>query len=175
MAVLPAAAEAEEAVEAGKYMRNISKLIISIAVCQLAGVIGTIFSVPAIKNWYSFLEKPSFSPPNWLFGPVWIILFFLMGISLFLVWKRGLNNNEYKNAIYAFALQLILNIQWSVIFFGLKSPGVAFLEILLLWSAILYAIIIFYRISKYAVFLLLPYIFWVSFAAVLNFFIWQLN
>jgi tryptophan-rich sensory protein len=154
--------------------------------------------MPAIKNWYFFLNKPSFNPPDWIFAPVWTILFLLMGISLYLVWvknwaiavpaekqekkswnplstKLWLGSWREENVMAIFALQLILNILWSVLFFGLKLPGPAFFEILMLWFAILYTIINFYRISRSASWLLLPYILWVSFAAILNFFIWRLN
>lgn len=150
------------------------KLIISIIICELAGVVGSVFTMPAIKNWYFFLNKPSFNPPDWVFAPVWTILFLLMGISLYLVWQK-IGSWRREKAITIFALQLILNILWSVLFFGLKLPGPAFFEILMLWFAILYTIINFYRISRSASWLLLPYILWVSFAAILNFFIWRLN
>lgn len=177
----------------------IKKLLISIIICQLAGVIGSIFTTPSISTWYALFQKPDFMPPNWLFAPAWITLFLLMGISLYLVWaknwsvrvsesqspaKKAWNPISEKlwvgawkeeNSIAIFILQLILNILWSVIFFGLKLPGPAFFEILMLWFAILYTIINFYRISKIAAYLLIPYILWVTFAAFLNFSIWQLN
>ena len=175
------------------------KFIVSILVCQLAGIIGSFFTAPAIPtSWFTELKKPSFFPPNWLFAPAWTFLYLLMGISLFLVWKKNwgiiipAGEQEKKawnpfstklwrgswreeNAIFIFALQLVLNILWSVIFFGLRSPGIAFFEILMLWVAILYTIVNFYRRSKPAAYLLIPYILWVSFAALLNFSIWQLN
>lgn len=154
---------------------NITKLIVSILICQLAGFIGSIFTAPSIPTWYASLKKPGFSPPNWVFAPVWIILFLLMGISLYIIWNRGLEHEKVKSAIIIFSVQLILNILWSFLFFGLKSPFLAFLEIILLWLVILINIIRFYNISKTAGLLLLPYILWVSFAAVLNFFIWWLN
>jgi len=179
-------------------MKNVIKLIISIVVCQLAGVIGAVFTTPAISGWYASLEKPSFNPPNWVFGPVWTALYFLMGISLYLVWKKNwvsdspINPEEQKswnpisdrlwtgswrakNVIIIFFFQLVLNILWSVIFFGLKAPYFAFFEMLALWFSILYTIINFHRVSKKAGLLLLPYILWVSFALVLNFSIWWLN
>lgn len=154
-------------------MKNFIKLLISIIVCQVAGVIGAIFTTPAISGWYKSLQKPFFNPPNWIFSPVWIFLFLLMGISLYLVWDRGVREN--KKAIIIFGVQLVLNIFWSIIFFGLKSPGFAFLEIIILWLAILTTIISFYKVSKTAGLLLIPYILWVSFALILNFFLWQLN
>jgi len=153
-------------------MKNIVKLIVSILICEGAGIVGSIFTVPAIKTWYASLNKPFFSPPNWIFAPVWIVLFLLMGISLYLVWASP---RLKKDAVLIFILQLILNVLWSIIFFGLKSPGLALFEILMLWFAILYTIVNFYRISKSASFLLLPYILWVTFAAILNFAVWRLN
>lgn len=184
--------------EKENLMKNIIKFIVSILICQAAGVLGSIFTAPAIKTWYAFLEKPSFSPPDFVFAPVWVVLFLLMGIALYLVWaknwhievkageaerktwnpiSRKLLTGSWReeNAVLIFSLQLILNVLWSVIFFGLKSPGLAFFEILMLWFAILYTIINFYRISKASSFLLLPYLLWVTFAAVLNLSVWLLN
>jgi benzodiazapine receptor len=156
-------------------MSKALKLIISILVCQGAGVIGSVFTSPAIPTWYASLEKPSFNPPNWIFAPVWTLLFLLMGISLYLIWERGLENKKVRTAIFIFSVQLALNIVWSVIFFGLQAPLYAFVEIIILWLAILITIISFYKISKLAAFLLLPYILWVSFASILNFSIMILN
>ncbi len=156
-------------------MSKALKLIISILICQGAGVLGSLFTSPAITTWYASIQKPSFNPPNWIFAPVWTLLFLLMGISLYLIWDKGLENKKAKTAIFLFAIQLVLNILWSIIFFGLKSPLYAFIEIIMLWFAILFTIISFYKISKTAAFLLLPYILWVSFASVLNFSILTLN
>lgn len=147
-------------------MKKWLKLILAIVVCELAGVVGSIFTTPAISTWYATLVKPSFNAPNWLFFPVWTILFALMGISLYFAWPRGK---------IIFGAQLLLNILWSVLFFGLHSPLLAFIEIILLWIAILTTIIIFYRTSRTAAYLMIPYILWVSFAAVLNIFIVILN
>jgi len=154
---------------------KILKLVVSILVCQLAGIVGSLFTSPAISTWYTQLQKPSFNPPNWIFAPVWTLLFLLMGISFYLVWNKGLEDKKAKVALFIFAFQLVLNIFWSFLFFGLRFPLCAFIEIIILWLAILITIISFYRISKTAGLLLLPYIFWVSFAAILNFFLWQLN
>jgi tryptophan-rich sensory protein len=179
-------------------LNKIEKFIISVFICESAGIIGSFFTAPAISGWYDNLEKPFISPPNWVFGPVWTALFFLMGVSLYLVWtknwKAKVSAKEKKqkiwnslskklwtgswkeeNAIAIFVLQLVLNVWWSVIFFGLQSPIVAFFEIIALWFAILYTIVNFYRISREAALLLLPYLIWVSFAAVLNFMFWQIN
>lgn len=149
------------------------KLILALVICQAAGLIGSIFTAPAIPRWYASLVKPSFNPPNWVFGPVWITLYVLMGVSLFLVWKQ--EDGKTKAAIYVFFLQLALNTLWTPLFFGLEMPLAAFVVIILLWIAILVTILKFYKFSKLASYLLVPYILWVSFAAVLNFFLWFLN
>ena len=153
----------------------ISKLITSIVICQLAGVVGSIFTTPAIPTWYATLRKPSFTPPNWVFSPVWITLFVLMGIAAFLVWNKGLSDQKVKTALSIFAVQLILNVLWSVMFFGLRSPLAGLIEIAVLWMAILLTILYFFKVSHVAGILLIPYILWVSFAAVLNASIWRLN
>ena len=152
---------------------NLMKLIISILICQIAGGIGAIVTYPSIKGWYESLQKPSFNPPNWIFGPVWTLLYVLMGISLFLIWKN--NEKDNKSAISIFIVQLILNVVWSCLFFGLHSPFLAFLEITILWFFILFTIYKFWRIDKISSLLLVPYILWVTFASFPNFYIWKLN
>jgi len=161
-------------------IKNILKLIIAIIVCELAGIAGAIFTAPSISGWYAGLAKPALTPPAWVFGPVWTILFALMGISIFLVWKKHSNILEnvrmlrvWRWGVAFFILQLVLNVFWSIIFFGLRNPGAAFIEIIFLWLAIVLTIIAFYRVSRPAVYLLLPYILWVSFAGYLNYSIWQ--
>lgn len=154
---------------------NISKLIISIAICQSAGIIGSIFTISAIPTWYSFLNKPSFSPPNWIFGPVWTLLYTLMGISLYLIWQKGIEKKEVKRAINFFGIHLVVNALWSIIFFGLRNPLMGLVFIIILWALIIVVIDRFQRIDKRAAVLLLPYFAWVSFATVLNYTIWQLN
>jgi len=156
-------------------LRDILKLIISIVACQCAGVIGSIFTSTEIPTWYAALEKPFFTPPNWLFAPAWITLYLLMGISAFFIWRKGLVNRQVKLALLVFLLQLILNALWSVIFFGLHSPLYGVIVIVALWIAILFTILRFFPISTLAGALLLPYIGWVSFAAVLNISILVLN
>jgi benzodiazapine receptor len=151
------------------------KLVICLALTFSAAFIGSLFTRSAVPDWYATLNKPSFTPPNWLFGPVWTILYILMAISAFIVWQKGLANPAVRVALTIYLIQLILNALWSVIFFGLKFPLFAFFEILLLWSAIAFTIFTFARASITAAFLLIPYILWVSFAAVLNFSIWFLN
>jgi len=151
------------------------KLIVCLALTFSAAFIGSLFTREAIPDWYANLNKPSFTPPNWLFGPVWTILYLLMALSAFIVWQKGLANPAVRIALTIYLLQLILNALWSVIFFGLKMPWLSFIEILLLLTAIGLTILSFARVSITAALLLVPYILWVSFAAVLNFFIWILN
>lgn len=151
------------------------KLAISILVCEAAGLIGSVFTAPAIAGWYSNLQKPVFTPPSWVFAPVWTLLFLLMGISLYLVWQKGLNKKPVETAVTFFGFQLGLNVLWSVLFFGLKNPFLAFLEIIFLLASILATTIFFYRLSKPAGYLLVPYLLWVSFAALLNYSVWTLN
>jgi len=153
---------------------DILKLVASLLVCQMAGFVGSLFTTPAIPNWYAGLNKPSFTPPNWIFSPVWISLFVLMGISLFLVWRKQ-DHPFFRVALICFSIQLLLNVLWSIAFFGLKSPLLGLIDILLLWIAILLTIYAFFKVSRWAGGLLLPYLLWVSFAAVLNFFLWTLN
>lgn len=155
--------------------KNFLKLIIALIVPQLFAIIGSIFTSSSVDTWYSLINKPSFNPPNWIFGPVWIVLYLLMGISAFLIWRKGLNKKEIKFALAIFAFQLVLNLFWSFLFFNLQNPGIAFTEIISLWFAILATFLAFYQISKPAAYLLIPYILWVAFAAVLNFSIWTLN
>jgi len=151
------------------------RLIVSIVACQLAGIIGSVFTARAIPTWYATLHKPSFTPPNWLFGPAWITLYLLMAIAAFLVWRKGLSDRLVKWALITFLVQLVLNALWSVVFFGLQWPFGGVIVIVGLWVAILFTILRFFRVSIAAGVLLLPYILWVSFAAVLNVSIWLLN
>ena len=156
-------------------LKYVFKLLISIAACQCAGVVGSLFTTPAIPTWYAALQKPAFTPPNWLFAPAWITLYLLMGISASIIWHRGLNNRAIRVALIIFLIQLILNALWSVVFFGLESPLCGIVVIVLLWMAILLSIIMFFRVSTLAGSLLLPYIGWVTFAALLNIYIFVLN
>jgi benzodiazapine receptor len=158
-----------------KMTIEILKLVMSIVICQLAGVMGSLFTRPAIPTWYATLEKPSFTPPNGVFSPAWITLFVLMGIAAFLVWNKGLSDQRVKIALSIFAVQLILNVLWSVMFFGLRSPLAGLIDIVILWIAISLTILYFFKVSNMAGILLIPYILWVSFAAGLNFSIWRLN
>jgi benzodiazapine receptor len=156
-------------------IRDIWKLVVSIVACLAAGAIGSIFTRSAIPTWFATLEKPVFSPPNWLFAPVWTLLYILMGIAAFLVWRKGLGNRQVRSALIVFLIQLILNTLWSVVFFGLESPLFGLVIISVLWVVILVTVIQFYKISRAASVLLWPYLLWVTFAAVLNYSIWLLN
>ena len=156
-------------------LKKILKLVVAVFICQLAGVIGSIATFPSIPTWYATLNKPAFNPPNWIFGPVWTTLFTLMGIAAYLIWQIGYQNPKVKQALKIFALQLVLNSFWSILFFGLHNPLAAFIEIIVLWIAILTTIILFHRLSKAAGWLLVPYLLWVSFAALLNLTIVVLN
>lgn len=157
----------------GSARGNTFKLIISLIIPQLAGVLGSYFTIGSVKDWYPVLVKPALNPPAWVFGPVWTTLYLLMGISLWLVWKS--NAIEKKRAIVLFFVQLILNAIWSPIFFGAHAIGNALAIIVLLWAAIVLTILVFTKISKSTAWLLVPYILWVSFAAYLNYAIWVLN
>lgn len=154
---------------------NFLKFIISVILCFIAAGIGSIFTSSAIPVWYDTLRKPSFTPPGWLFAPVWSALYLMMGISLFLVWKTGVDSKVTKIGLLFFGGQLVLNALWSVVFFGMKSITGGLVMIIVLWILILITILLFYKVSEIAAYLLIPYILWVSFASVLNFFIFRLN
>ncbi|MBE0517427.1 MAG: tryptophan-rich sensory protein [Methanophagales archaeon] len=149
-------------------VKDILKLIASIVVCHLAGQIGAVATSASIQTWYVTLNKPFFTPPNWLFAPVWLTLYTIMGISLFLIWRLGVQDRHVKIALALFGFQLLLNTFWSIAFFGLRSPLAGLSVIILLWIAIAVTIVKFLPLSKPAGLLLLPYILWVSIAAALN-------
>lgn len=170
-------------------INNTIKLIIAIVVSEFAGVVGAFFTTPAIQSgWYTTLARPALNPPAWVFGPVWTTLFALMGVATFLVWSSYAKASEDKKkgikiALVLFGIQLVFNTLWSIIFFGstsltingLNNIGIALIEIVFLWVAILATIIAFAKISRPAAWLLVPYIIWVSFAVYLNYAIWILN
>jgi tryptophan-rich sensory protein len=149
-------------------MRDIGKLFISVVGCELVGIAATPFTIAAIPTWYATLNKPFFSPPNWVFGPVWTTLYFLMGVSAFLIWQKGLQKKQVKRAFVYFILQLIFNFLWSLLFFGLHSSLFGLIGIVLLLIFIVLSIVSFYKLSKIAAYLLVPYLIWVSFATILN-------
>jgi translocator protein len=146
---------------------DIKKLVISCLAVLGAGFAGSFF-VTHSSGWYEALKKPVFTPPAWVFGPVWTVLYLLMGIALFLVWRKGVASAAGKTAIAAFILQMVLNVIWTPIFFGFKQPLIALGEIVMLWLAVITTILSFWKVSRPAGILLLPYIIWVSFAAILN-------
>jgi tryptophan-rich sensory protein len=135
-------------------------------------VVGSVFTVSAIPTWYAALHKPWFSPPNWLFAPVWLTLYFLMGVSLYLLWG---NRQRASAALGVFVVQLVINVLWSVVFFGAQQLFYGFVVIVALWIAILATIALSYGISRGAAAALLPYIVWVTIASALNYYVWILN
>lgn len=149
-------------------MKNLLKLIASVLACELVGILSAPFTIAAIPTWYATLIKPSFSPPNWLFGPAWTLLYFLMGVSFYLIWKQGWRKKAVKKAGLFFLVQLSLNFLWSFLFFGLRSPLLGLIDIALLWLFIVATMQMFYPSSKLAFYLLVPYLLWVSFATILN-------
>ncbi len=154
-------------------MKNWLKFLISILLPQIAGGLGALVTISSVGSWYQMIEKPSFNPPSWVFGPAWTTLYILMGIALYIIWTS--NHFLKKRALQLFGIQLFLNAIWSPAFFGLESPIAGLIVIIPLWVAILACIKLFYPISKWAAFLLIPYIIWVSFATILNASIWYLN
>jgi tryptophan-rich sensory protein len=165
-----------------KLAIKILRLAASILIPQLAGAVGSVITIPSINRWYRTLRKPGFNPPSSVFAPVWTILYFLMGISLYLVLDKYRSEDtppavktRAEKAIEVFGVQLGLNSIWSFLFFGLKSPLYGLVDIILLWISIVATIVLFAPISPVAAILLAPYIAWVSFAAVLNYSIFQLN
>lgn len=146
-----------------------------IVACELAGVIGSVFTFQAIPTWYAALQKPVFNPPNWIFGPVWTLLYALMGIAAYRVWHTGYHRRAVKRAVILFLVHLAVNVLWSVLFFGAKNIPVAFADIALLWVMILSLIFRFSAVDAVSGYLLVPYLAWVSFAMVLNYYLWILN
>ncbi|MCF7835883.1 MAG: tryptophan-rich sensory protein [Candidatus Marinimicrobia bacterium] len=151
---------------------NYKRLIISLALPQLAGIVGSFFTISSVSTWYAVLEKPSFNPPSWVFGPAWVLLYFLMGISIYLIWN---NPQKTKCVVALFWVHLFFNAIWSIIFFGLQNPFWAFVDIIIIWLFIIVLMVKFWKISKWSTYLFIPYLLWVSFASILNFSIWFLN
>jgi len=156
-------------------LKNLPKLLTSIIGCELVGVAATPFTLSAIPTWYQYLNKPFFSPPNWVFGPVWTILYFLMGVAAYMVWIKDLRKKQVKIALSFFLTQLVFNFFWSILFFGLHSPILGLIDIVILWILIFIAITKFHKISQTAAYLMIPYLLWVSFASLLNLSIVLLN
>jgi len=159
-------------------MNNLSlplKIVIAVAICLAIGSASGLATASSINDWFVTINKPSFNPPNWLFAPVWTVLYIMMGVAAALVWDEGWEKSAVKNALLFFGIQLILNSLWTVIFFGFKQIDLALIEIIILWVMLFLTILKFTKIRKLASYLLIPYILWVSFATVLNGAIWQLN
>ena len=159
----------------GLSRNDIVRLVLCIVACQGAGLLGSIFTNMSVNSWYPALVKPWFTPPDGVIPAVWTLLFTLMGVSLFLAWRAGLTLPQFRGAAYAFVAQFAVNILWSAAFFGLRSPLAGLVVIGLLWILILLNIYRFYPLSKEAALLLVPYLVWVSFAALLNYSILVLN
>ena len=149
-------------------------LAVSLALSLGAGLVGGLATASSVKSWYPSLAKPAWTPPDWLFGPVWTLLYLMMGLAAWLVWRQA-EAGRARRPLLLYALQLLLNTCWSLLFFGLRSPGLALLEILLLWLAIAATLWAFARVRGWAAALLAPYLAWVSFAVALNFAIWRMN
>jgi tryptophan-rich sensory protein len=151
------------------------KLAAAVLFCVIVGSLGSLVTVTGPGSWYASLEKPFFTPPGWVFAPVWITLFTLMGISLYLIWESGTGKRDVQVALWIFGVQFALNVIWSFLFFGLQSPLLGFINIVLLWVMIIATIIAFYRVRKIAAYLLVPYIAWVTIASALNGSIYVMN
>jgi benzodiazapine receptor len=156
-------------------MKNAIKLVVAVVLPLAVGGLSGYATAQGVRSWYPTLVKPFFNPPAWIFGPVWTALYILMGVAAFLVWRRGLEAEGVKAGLTLFLAQLALNGLWSILFFGIHSPGLAFVEILVLWIAIAATIRAFGRVSAAAAWLLAPYLAWVSFATILTGSIWWLN
>ncbi len=155
--------------------QDIVGLVVAVAIPLVVGAIGGLATSSSVSSWYPGLLKPSWNPPNWLFGPVWTVLYILMGVAAFLVWRERTGVPEVRSALILFAVQLLFNLGWSVIFFGLRRIGWALIEIAVTWVLILATMVAFYRVRPAAGWLLLPYQLWASFATLLNGAIWWLN
>lgn len=156
-------------------MKPLLKFIIAVTIPLVVGAIAGFFTSSSVNGWFTTLNKPSFNPPNWLFAPVWTMLYIMMGIALFLTWKSKAELLTKKTAITLFFVQLAFNFLWSFIFFYAQQPGWALVDIIILWLMIVCTIFYFGKISAAAAWLLVPYICWVSFATILNYSIWKLN
>ncbi len=154
--------------------KNTQALILSVGITIIIGMIGGFVTAGSVGSWFVEINKPSWNPPNWIFGPVWTTLYIMMGIAIFLVWLKR-KQQSIKLVMGLYIIQLLLNMLWSLLFFGLQNPQLAFFEVVVLLFAIILTSIHFWKISKAATLLMIPYILWVSFATILNFSIWQLN
>jgi translocator protein len=155
--------------------KEIPLLIGSIALCLGAGFFGSFATMSSVDTWFTTLVKPSFNPPSWIFGPVWTVLYILMGISLYRVWRLGWKNNHVRLAVIFFLVHLVVNVLWSIVFFGAHQIGLALALILFLWLCILVLVSTFWHHDRWAAALLVPYLLWVTFATVLNYAFFMLN
>lgn len=156
-------------------IKNWPKLLLSLGICEGVGLAGSIFTFQAIPNWYANLNKPSFNPPSFAFGPAWLVLYALMGTASYLIWEKGSHRKDVKKALRLFGIHLFFNGIWSILFFGLRSPILGLIDITVLWFLIVILVYKFWKIDNFAGLLLLPYLTWVSFAAILNYYIFILN
>lgn len=156
-------------------LSSILGLIFWVGLCFFAAFIGGLATDTGTGSWYAQIEKPSWNPPNWVFGPVWTVLYAAMGVAAWLVWRKAGSFTNAQTPLALFITQLALNTAWSLVFFGLELPGLALIDIALLWVMIATTIIVFREYSRTAALLLVPYIAWVTFATALNFAIWRLN
>jgi translocator protein len=157
------------------YGHSIAKLAGAVAACEAAGGIGAFLSREGLQEWYPKLQKPSFNPPDWVFGPTWTLLYALMGTSLWLAEERDEDGAAKWTSRVFFGAQLLLNVLWTYVFFGRRAPGWALVEVLVLIAAIAATVASFSKVSRTAAVLLVPYLLWTGFASVLNFSIWRLN
>ncbi len=155
--------------------KKLFRIGITVSLCLLIGFLSSIATQSSIDTWYTTLKKPSFNPPNWIFAPVWTLLYIMMGVAAGMVWSRGFYHKWVKTALYHFGFQLLLNAAWSIFFFGLQNPFIALLDIIALFILLMFTFRWFKVVNTTAAYLLIPYIIWVAFAAALNFSIWRLN
>jgi tryptophan-rich sensory protein len=160
---------------AGPALRKVFALVAFLLAAFSAAAIGGLATARGVVEWYPTLAKPSWTPPSWLFGPVWTVLYAMMGIAAWRVWVAAGNFRSARRELALWGIQLTLNAHWSIAFFGMRSPGTALVNIGLLWLAILATIVVFARRSRAAAWLLAPYLAWVTFAAALNAAVWRLN
>jgi translocator protein len=151
------------------------KLLYALAIPLAVGLVAALFTTHGVHGWYLHIQKPSFTPPNWIFAPVWTLLYILMGIGLYMVWKLPQRTRHRRLSLVLFGIQLGLNFCWSLLFFVGHLPGLAFVDIAVLWLMILVMIISFIQVREAAGLIQVPYVLWVSFATVLNYSIWALN
>lgn len=155
-------------------MRKLGKLVTSVLLPLVVGFFASFFTQQSVDTWYKLIEKPVFNPPDWIFAPVWTILYIMIGIAFYLVWQKNFGPNR-KRVLTIYFVQLFLNFLWSFLFFGMQSPLAGLIGIILLWVIIFINIKVFYRVTKTAGYLLVPYLAWVSFALILNFSIVIIN